>query len=112
MGLGLIAAGLLLVVAGARGKQGDLYALLENDFFGSNSFLPWLAAIGVVGGAGYVPALRSFSHAFLALLLIVFVLKNNGVFDNFKAAISSTSANAGTQGTNGLPPLPQIRGSL
>jgi len=88
----LIIIGLFLLIAGARGTQGQLYDLIKGDFTGQNSFIYWIAAMGVIGGLGYIPALRGLSHAFLALVLIVLVLhQNTGIWANLTSALQGST---------------------
>ena len=88
----LILIGLLLTIAGVRGKHNELFALVQGDFTGQNSFVYWLAAIAIIGGIGYVPALKGLSNAFMALVLIVLVLnQGTGVFDRIKAALQQST---------------------
>jgi len=78
-----IIVGLFLIIASARGRAQDLFNLLHDDFVpGSkgSSFLPWLASILVIGSLGYIPQLRTFSRAFLVLLILVLLLSNKGFF--------------------------------
>ncbi len=90
----LIAIGLLLTVAGARNKQGDLFALVKGDFTGNNSFLWWAISIIAIGALGYIKGAKPLANSFLALVLVVLVLNNAGVFDKFIAAIKSTTGGA------------------
>ncbi len=95
MGYILIAIGLMLTIAGVRDKQSDLYTLIQGDFTGDHSFIYWLGAIAIVGGAGYIPAFKGLSTAFLTLILIVLVLKQGtGFFDQFTAALQQSTAPA------------------
>ena len=81
-----IIVGVVLVIAGVRGTQGQLWAQLQKDFSpaeqqaGQHSFLPWFFAILVIGAIGYIEDLKPFSRAFLALVIIVLFLSNNGFF--------------------------------
>lgn len=93
----LIAGGLVLTIAGARGNQGQLFTLLKGDFTGPNSFLWWFASIVGIGAIGYIPEARKFSNMFLALVLLVLILaqsKNGNLFQNFVNAIKSGTAAA------------------
>lgn len=103
MGFALLGLGFLLVVAGARDTQSTLFSLVQGDFTGPNSFLWWLVAIGVIGGMGYAPALRSLSHAILLLIFVVFLLSQNkngkNIFEEFNAAISGAGTNAAAPAT-------------
>ena len=87
MSYALIVIGLALTIAGVRGTHDDLLALIRGDLTGDNSFLWWLVAVGAVGALGYIPAMKGVSHAFLALILVVLVLSNRGIFEQFTAAI-------------------------
>jgi hypothetical protein len=83
---------LLLVVSGVRGTHEELFALVKGDLTGQNSFIWWLVAVGIIGALGYIPAMRGVSHAFLALILVVLVLSNRGVFEQFTRAIQGTTS--------------------
>lgn len=75
----LLIIGAVMFVAGVRGTNEELWALVKGDFTGDKSFLPWIAAIAVVGGLGYVKSLKPLSVAFMWLLLLVLLLSNRGV---------------------------------
>lgn len=80
----VVLVGLVLIVSGARNKQNDLYNLLKSDLTGGKgSFLPWLLALFVVGGLGYIRPLKPISDAFLLLIVIVLILSNGGFFQKF-----------------------------
>lgn len=87
----LILIGLMLTIAGVRDKQNELFTLIRNDFSGPNSFIYWMGAIAVIGGVGYIPNLKGLSQAFMALVLLVLVIQNKGVFANFTSALSGTT---------------------
>lgn len=92
MGFALILVGLVLTISGVRGTENELFTQVQKDFTGQGSFIYWLAAIGIVGGAGYVEQLQGISRAFLALILIVLLLSNGKVFDQFTAALQNSTA--------------------
>lgn len=106
MPLAFIAIGVLFLVAGIRGTVADgtdgtpgLVTLLKGDFIGSNSFLPWLAALFIIGALGYVPGLKPVSWAFFVLVLIVIFLQDNkstspggGFIKNFMSAIEGKAS--------------------
>lgn len=100
MPLVFIAIGILFTVAAVRGTVSDkdgqpgLITLLKGDFWGQSSFLPWVAALFIIGAIGYIPGLKPVSWAFFLLVLIVILLANNsavspggGFFKNFMSAI-------------------------
>lgn len=88
----LIAFGLLLTVAGARGKQSDLFALLKGDFTGNRSFIWWALSIVGIGALGYIPETKKLANTFLALIFIVLILSNKGVFAQFISAVKTGTA--------------------
>lgn len=90
MPLAFLFAGVVLMVASVRGKQDELFELLKGDFTGRDSFLIWLAALGSVGAAGYIPGLAPVSRAMLVLVLLVLVLSNRGFFSQFANAVLET----------------------
>ena len=83
--------GLILIVAGVRGRvtQGNpsLVSLVKGDFTGNDPFWKWILAILLIGSLGYVPGLRPVSRAFMALVIIVFLLSNKGVFAQLSTAL-------------------------
>lgn len=76
----ILIAGIVLVVASVRDKQNDLFALLKGEFSGSHSFMPWIVSLVLIGGLGYVKAIKPVTDAFLLLLIIVLFLSNGGFF--------------------------------
>jgi hypothetical protein len=83
MPFALVGIGLILIVTGVRDTYGQLGAQLTKDFTGSQNFTVWILAIGSVGALGYVRELRTFSHYFLALILLSLILANQGFFQKF-----------------------------
>lgn len=99
----LLILGEMLLVSGIQGTQDDLFNLLRGDFTGTNSFIYWLAAIAIVGGVGYIPGMKNFSHAFLVLILIVLIIgeqNKNNLFQQITTALGATTANAGAVNSN------------
>lgn len=95
-----------MVVSAIRNTQGDLYALVSGDFTGQNNFIYWMVAILLIGALGYVPKLKSFSVAFLGLVvLVLFLSKGNpgsaagGFFQQFTAALGTTTSSPSTATT-------------
>lgn len=118
MALAFILLGIIAVVVAIRNTYADLGNLIAGDL-GDSQFWAWLIAIGVIVAVGYIPYFRTMSRWFLALVILVFVLKNGtGFFDqlrNSTPASSSTQSQADqTQNPNVTSPLPvqlQITGS-
>lgn len=88
MPFALIIIGLILVVTGAKDTYQALGQYVIADFTGAGNFLYWIAAIFIVGAIGYVPDIRGPSRLFLLLILLSFVLANQGVFAQFKNALA------------------------
>lgn len=106
MPFALIIIGAVLLVAGVRnttqvtssGGPG-LYPLIKNDFTtqnGQTGFIAWLIAILIVGSIGYIAKAKTFSNAFLALILIGMILvaykKNPQIFSNFNSAVGISNS--------------------
>lgn len=104
MAFALVFIGLLMIITGANNTYAAFGSQLKSDFTGQKSFVLYAAAIGGVGALGYINALRNFSHAFMALVLISIVLSNKGFFNNLLAGLNATpvSPSAGA----GSAPLP------
>ena len=87
--------GVVFLIAGVRGTSDDLTTLLKGDLTGSNNFVSWILAIGVLGALGYIDSLRTFSRALLLLVLVVLVLTEGkktsgggGLFQKFTQAVN------------------------
>jgi len=89
MPFALVTIGLIMVITGVRNTYGDFASQLRSDFTGPGNFTFWVASIGAIGALGYVETLRPFANMFMALVIIAMVLKNGGVFDKFKSALTS-----------------------
>src|SRR4051812_2605195 len=102
MGLALLFAGAVLLVAAVRNRQGDLFALVQNDLTGSENFFQWALAIVVIGAIGYIPKLKGISVALLALVLVsIFLRKGNGFFTQLATAVNATNSGTSTTSTQG-----------
>lgn len=97
----LLFVAILFLVVAVKGTQGDFYRLLKSEFVGTNSFIPWAAAILVLGLAGYVKPIRPVTHAFIALIFLVLIIANGGqIFGQFNRALTAPEAPA-------TPPAPR-----
>jgi hypothetical protein len=87
----LLIMGLVLVRAGYKGGDNldQLQKLIVGDFTGEANFLYWLAAIGVIGGLGYIEPMRVPSRAMLVLIVIVMIIANQGFFAKFQETIAN-----------------------
>jgi hypothetical protein len=90
MPFALVVIGLLMIVTGINNTYSQFGAQLQKDA----GFLPWALAIFVVGLIGNISDLRTFSHYFMALILISVILANSkqgsaGFFSNLSAAIKA-----------------------
>lgn len=89
---GLLIVGMLLISSALKGTEHELGAQLQFDLLGKNGFIVWLMACLGLGVLGYIPALQRASRYLLALLCVVLLLRNGGVFANMQAALQSASA--------------------
>jgi hypothetical protein len=92
-------SGVVFILAGIRGKSGELVTLLEEEFTGKPNFIWWVLAILSIGALGYVDALRVFSRALLGLVLLVLILAEDkqgsgGFFVEFENAIKQISGSS------------------
>lgn len=114
MPLVLIAFGAVLIAAAYRGTEHELAAQLASDFGSGGSFLAWAGAIAALGALGYVPALRTLSNMLMALVIVVLVLHNGGLFTQLAAIVDNpppaspgvplaaySSGSGGTSGSGG-----------
>lgn len=99
----LLLLGGLFITAAIKGTEHQLGTLLQGDFTGPKSFLVWIAAIGVIGGLGYIPVLKTPSRYMLALILVVMLFTDEGFFAKFSQAIQA--------GVTPLPSVPYPSGS-
>lgn len=112
MAFALLIIGVALLVSAIRNTQGTLFSLIQGDFIGRNSFLPWFGAMFLIGAAGYIPKLKSISTAFMVLVIVVlFLKKGQGFFPQLGSALSapqSQPAASAAQPNSGLNPLPAL----
>jgi hypothetical protein len=94
MPLALIVIGIAMVIAGARKQAGNLGAQVATDF--SGGFLVWVGAIVGIGMLGNVPMLQKPSRLLLMLVILVFVLRNGGLFQLGAAAFEKAPKSDGT----------------
>lgn len=113
MPLALVFVGLLLIVTGLNNTYAQFGAQLKSDFTGDKNFVLYIAALGGVGALGYIKALRTFSHYFMALILISLVLSNKGFFHNLTLALNASpiapNAIPVSAGSSPIPDTPDAK---
>lgn len=88
--------GIFLLISAARGKHGELFDLIKNDFTGENNFIYWFAAIMAIGAIGYIPKLKPISVALLTLVVLVLVFSKGrpgagaGLFEKLSSGLRDT----------------------
>lgn len=87
MPFALVFIGLMLIITGFQNTYAQLGKQVAADFTGEGNFIYWMIAIGIVGAMGYNDTLKPFSRAFMALLIVVIFLSNNGFFTNLNKSI-------------------------
>jgi type III secretory pathway component EscV len=77
-----------LIISGINNTWADLGAQLKFDLTGSGSFIYWLGALVLIGFVSFIPGFRTPVRMLLALIILVFVLKNgSGFFSNLQTAL-------------------------
>lgn len=102
MPLALAFIAIILLVAAVRGTQAALFAQLASDLPG---YAVWLGAIILIGLIGFIPDMDKPSKALLALVILVQLLVNKGVFANLAAAFKSPPAATAAPSATATAPL-------
>lgn len=115
----VIIIGAILVIAAFNETHGDLAIALEQDIPG---YFKWAAAIGIILGLGFIPALRTPSRWLTGLVVLVVILTNYKQMIQGFTQFASADTTAGTGnpdptaayvtsgGTGGVPTQTQIAG--
>lgn len=109
MPFALVFVGMLLVVTGIRDTYKQLGTLVYNDMTGTGTqgpgFLMFLVAIGAVGALGAISQFRTFSHYFMALIIISLLLHNRGFGTQFVATLQGARKSTPVTPGAGSSPL-------
>jgi len=89
---GLALIGLLLIASALKGTEHELAQRFQTDLLGADGFIAWIFAILAIGALGYVPGLETVSNYLLALIMVVVVVRNGGIWTQFQAALQQASA--------------------
>ncbi len=78
----LLLLGIVLVIAGWRGKENELFSIIKNALFPSNlniknNFLVWAGAIFFIGIFGYIKSIRPIVIGIIILIYIVLIISMN-----------------------------------
>lgn len=95
MPLALLVIGFLAIITAIKGNYSDVATQFETDLVGSGGFIYWIAAIAVVGIIARIFDLPDTGKVFIALLVFVFVLSQNGLWTNAQTALSSLQVPTG-----------------
>jgi hypothetical protein len=88
-----VVVGLLFLVVAVRGTQDALFSLLKTEFTGTGSFIPWAAAIFILGAVGYAKPIKPIADAMIGLVLLAMILNNKGsIFKQFETQIANPTA--------------------
>jgi hypothetical protein len=95
----LLFIGALLLASGVNGQTKTLFTLVKGDI--EAGYIYWIISILVIGALGYIDELRPISRAFMALVIVVLVLKagnplssNGGLFQSFQNQIKQGPQNS------------------
>jgi hypothetical protein len=89
--MGILLVGIMLIDTALKGTEKELAQQLQLDLIGAQGFLVWILAIAGIGAVGYIPGLQKTSRYMLALLAVVILLRNGGVFSQATVAIQQVS---------------------
>jgi hypothetical protein len=96
MPLALLVIGVLLVVTAIKGS-GNISAVatkFETDLTGSGGFIYWIAAIVVLAIVGRVTGATNSVKMFMALVVVVYLVGQQGIWTQFSSAFAGLSAAA------------------
>jgi hypothetical protein len=99
MPLALLVIGALAIITGIKGNQAQVLGQFESDLTGSGGFIYWIAAIVVFAIFGRVAGLSSAAKMFIALILVVYVVAQNGLWAQATAALAGLSTANAASGT-------------
>lgn len=88
---GLLLMGLLLMSVALKGTEHELGQRLQMDLLGQDGFIVWIFAILAIGALGYVPGLETASNYLLALVMVVVLVRNGGVWSQLQNALQMAS---------------------
>jgi hypothetical protein len=88
---GLLTIGMILIASALRGTEHELAQQLQDDMLGQNGFIVWALCVVIIGCLGYIPYFRTTSRYLLALVAVVIVLRNGGVWQNAQQALQEAS---------------------
>jgi hypothetical protein len=87
-----ILAGLGMIVVAFRGTEHVFAQQAGKDFGQGSEFLTWFAAVTALGALGFYAPLRGLSNAAIALVIVVLVLRNGGLFTQLAGVITNPPA--------------------
>ena len=88
-----VVVGLLFLVVAVRGTQDALFTLVKSEFTGPKGFIPWAAAIFILGAIGYAKPVKPIADAMIGLVLLAMILNNKGgIFKQFETQIANPTA--------------------
>lgn len=99
-----------MIASALRGTEHELAARIQSDMLGHNGFILWALCIVLIGCLGYIPYFRTTSRYLLALLAVVIVLRNGGVWQNARQALQDAST-AGPEPAVAIPETSTTGGS-
>lgn len=94
--------GLVLLVIAVQGTQAEAFGLLKKEFSGNNNFLVFASAIMVLGALAYIRPISKIAFAFIGLVLLAMILKDQGGFiQQLNNAIRNPTPASATVSTGG-----------
>lgn len=97
MAFGFLIIGILAIITSVRGTQSQVATQLGQDFTSTGSgpsFWLWIGLILVMVVIGKTFGLEKSSRVFIMLIIVVYLISQNGVFGKFETAITTVQAPA------------------
>ena len=85
----ILVFGIIILIAGIRGRADTLGTTLSNQLTGDKSFVYWLAAVVILALIAQSDTFSPIASGILTVALITYVIKDGGVFDNFVKALNA-----------------------
>lgn len=104
-----IALGVLMLATAIKGNYQQVAAQVDSDVTGSGGFFVWIGAIVLIGGVGRAARLEGTAKMLIGLIIVVYLVSQQGIFSKAAQAVSNARAPAPTpvQETGQASNIPQ-----
>jgi hypothetical protein len=96
-----------------RGNQDDVATQLAKDFTGSGNFIIWVGIIILLAAIGRVLKIPLSMKLLISLIIVVYLVKQDGIFTKFEQGLSAGASPAPTSraavGSSASIPAPNVK---